>query len=670
MSVNSFDETVEQEERHHRETTNLRLFKGAKAKLVTVVASLLSIYVLLFVTRIFDAIGVFIPQVAHRSLFLAFLLTLCFLLLPIRKGEPRNKLPWYDILFIVLSLVPTLYNFFTWRGNADRYAFHDFYTFEIIFAFITIFVVLEATRRAIGLAMPLVALIFLLHMFFGTHLTGVFHVHEVIMTDVASAFVFHDTGIYGIALGVAASIIIMFILFSQFMFATGAGDFFINLALSLFGHVRGGPAKVAVVASGFMGMMSGATTANIAATGVFTIPMMKRIGYKPEFAGAVETVASNGGQIMPPIMGLVAFVMAEWLGMRYWQIALISFIPAFLYFTAVFIMVDSEAAKLGLRGMSRSECPPLLKTLREGWIFLLPLFGLIIFLGVLLYSPETSILYSLGMLLLLSVFKWMLRTYRKGSITFQGAAQPAGRIAVTGLKGGATGMLMPGIACACAGIIIGALSITQIGIVLSDAAVALAGDNQLILLALAALACLILGMGMGSLPAYIMVVIIVAPALLKFGVPPLPTHLFVFWFAIVSFITPPVAVGAYVAAGIAGAEPMKTGLRAIRLGFCTYTLPFMFVYNPALLLQGSAVEIALAAVTSLVGIALLAWGIGGYLLRKENLLQQIMLLAAGLFFITMNPNLVIGGLILGGIVVVWQFRAMRQENARQEQFSQ
>ena len=634
---------------------------------MTVVAVLMSIYAILFVGRVIDNLGIFIPQLAHRSLILAFLLTLCFLTLPIRGGKSKNSLPWYDILIILLAIAGPLYNFFTWKGNADRYAYQDLYLFEIVLAFITILAVLEATRRALGLAMPLVALLFLLHMFFGRYIPGVFHVHEVTIVDVATAFIYYDAGIYGVALGVAATIIIMFIIFSQFMFATGAGDFMIKLALSLFGHVRGGPAKVAVVASGFMGMMSGATTANIASTGVFTIPMMKRTGYTPEFAGAVETVASNGGQVMPPIMGLVAFVMAQWLGINYWSIVLVSFIPAFLYFIAVFIMVDSEAAKVGLRGMPRSECPPLLKTLKEGWIFLIPLFLLIFLLGVLMYSPETSILYALGALLLLSVIKWVPGAYKKEDTTVQGAAKSAWKVGVAGLSGGATGMIRPGIACACAGLIIGALSVTQIGIVLSDAAVALAGDNQLILLALAAFACFILGMGMSSLPAYILVVIVVAPALLSFGVSPLASHLFIFWFAIVSFITPPVAIGAYVAAGIAGGSPMKTGLRAVRLGFCTYILPFMFVYKPALLLQGSVGEIILAVITSLVGVALISWGIGGYFLRRENLPQQLLFMAAGIMFATMEPKMVIVALVLGAIVIGWQVGTLLRERADSRQ---
>ncbi|MFC1907624.1 TRAP transporter permease [Chloroflexota bacterium] len=643
--------------------TSFGLSDTARKKTATVVAVTLSIYSVMYVSHIFDAMGIFIPQLAHRSLFLAFLLTLCFLFLPIRSGKPKNGLPWFDILIILIAIAGPIYNFFTWKGNAERYAYQDLYIFEIVFAITTILAVLEATRRSLGPAMPLIAILFLLHMFFGHYIPGVFHVHEVTIVDVANAFVYHDAGVYGVALGVAATVIVMFIIFSQFMFATGAGDFMIKMALSLFGHVRGGPAKVAVVASGFMGMLSGATTANIASTGVFTIPLMKKTGYTPEFAGAVETVASNGGQIMPPIMGLVAFVMAQWLGVKYWSIALVSFIPAFLYFIAVFIMVDSEAAKVGLRGMPRSECPPIIQTLKDGWIFLIPLFVLVFLLGALQYTPESSVLYALVALIVLSALKWAAGVPGKVTVNLQSSSQTAVRTGVEGLRGGGEGMILPGIACACAGIIIGALSITQIGIVLSDAAIALAGDNQLILLALAAFACFILGMGMSSLPAYILVVIVVAPALLKFGVPPLSSHLFIFWFAIVSFITPPVAIGAYVAAGIAGGSPMKTGLRAARLGFCTYTLPFMIVYNPALILQGSLGDIILAVVISLIGVALISWGIGGYFLTRENLPQQLLLLAAGFLFITMQTQTVIIGIILGTIVTTWQIRTLLQERA-------
>lgn len=622
----------------------------------------MSVYDILFVLRFFDNIGHSVPQMAHCSLNVAFILTLGFLLLPRRKGEPKDRVPWYDILFIIIGVAGPLYNFFFWLGNAERYAFEQYTPLEVAFVFGTILVLLEAGRRALGLAVPLVQIVFLAHMWFGSHISGPFHVHPVRVTDIVN-FAYHDGGLYGSVMAIASTIIVMFMIFSQFMFATGAGDFFIKFALSLVGPVRGGPAKVAIIGSALLGTITGATMANVAATGVFTIPMMKRVGYKPEFAGAVESVASNGGQIMPPIMGLVAFVMAGWLGIPYWSICVRSFVPALLYFSSVFLMVDAEAGRMGLRGMPRSECPPLLKTINEGWLFFLPLSLLIFLLAVLQYSPQTSITYALGVLLLLSVTKWAFGAYKKGGATVQGAAQSARKVGVTALRGGATGMLIPGIACAGAGLIIGTLQATQIGIVLSDAAITVAGGNQLLLLALAALACFILGMGMSSLPVYIMVVVVVAPALLKFGVPPLLSHLFVFWWALTSFITPPVCGACFMAGAIAGANPLKVGVIATRLGVCTFTLPFMFVYRPALLLQGSTGEIIFAVIAALVGVLFLSWGLAGYALRSTNVSQRLLFLAAGIAFITLELKMVVVGVILGALALGWQIRTLRLERA-------
>ncbi|MFH0914280.1 MAG: TRAP transporter large permease subunit [Chloroflexota bacterium] len=306
-------EGVREEERTGQ-TSQMRRLRGYPGVVATVVAVAMSVAALLYITHFLERIGSFIPQMSYLSLMLAFILTLAFLLLPARSGLAKDKLPWYDVLIILIGIAGPMYNLFTWGVNSERYIYGNFYPFEIAFTFTTILAVLEATLRALGLAMPLVALAFLLHMFFGSALSGPFRTPPVRLSQIAHMMIYVDMGIYGVALQTAATVIIAFIIFSQFMFATGVGDFFIKFALALVGHVRGGPAKVAVIASSLLGTITGATTANIAGTGVFTIPMMKRIGYKPEFAGAVETVASNGGQIMPPIMGLMAFVMAEWLG--------------------------------------------------------------------------------------------------------------------------------------------------------------------------------------------------------------------------------------------------------------------------------------------------------------------------------------------------------------------
>ena len=645
--------------------SNTNLHIGWKVKITTAVAVLMSLYHIIFVSHGFDALDIYIMSVPHRSLSLAFLLALTFLVLPGRKAD-KGKVRWYDILLIVVGIAGPLYNFFTWDVNINqRYAFGKLNTYDLALGITTVITVLEATRRAIGIGFPIVVIAFLGYMILGSNFSGVLRVQSVTLTEVINFLVYQDSGIYGVAYGVAATVIIMFIIFSQFLFVTGAGDFFINIALSLMGHVRGGPAKVAILSSALMGTVSGSTTANIASTGTFTIPMMKRIGYAPEFAGAVETVASNGGQIMPPVMGLVAYVMAEWLGMPYWSICVAAIIPALLYYIAVFVMVDAEAAKLHLHGLPRAECPRLSKVLPQGWVFILPLALLIYLLGVMGYSPQFAALYALATLLIIGIIKWVLGASKRGGTNARAAVRSAYSTTVSGLSGGATSLIQAGMGCACAGILIGAMAVTQLGLKMADTAVAISAGNQMILLILAGFTCFILGMGMGSLAIYIMVVIVVAPALLQIGVPSLASHMFVFWFALTCFLTPPVAVGAFVAAGIANASPMKTAWRATMLGFCTFTLPFMFVYKPALLLIGASPgDIAVAVIMALIGIVLLSWGLSGYALMVTNLLQRSLLLLSGLLFIIMDWRLGLVGIAIGSVVLVWQIRSILRQRAQ------
>jgi TRAP transporter 4TM/12TM fusion protein len=319
---------------------------------------------------------------------------------------------------------------------------------------------------------------------------------------------------------------------------------------------------------------------------------------------------------MPPVMASAAFVMAEWLGISYWAVCLAAFIPACLYYLALFWQVDIEAAKNGLKGVPRSQCPSFWKALREGWVALVPLVALIVFLGVMRFSPGISGLYAILSLIIVSQFR---KKTRLGLTQFR-----------TALRGSGANMPPAGIACASAGLVIGALTVSQLGIRLSDGIVTLSGGNMFLLLVLAALVCLILGMGMPSLPAYMMVVLFVAPALLRsFNVLPLATHLFVFYFACISFITPPVAIGAYVAAGLAGSDPFRTALIATRLGIVAYIVPFVFIYNPALLMRGPLPEIVLGIVTAVAGVTCLAWGLGGYQKDKLNWGQRALYAIGG-----------------------------------------
>lgn len=630
-----------------------RNFKGFKGKVVTVVCVAMSVYCLLFSLRIFDNMGFFIPLISHVAVFLAFLLTIGFLLLPATEREKKGILPWYDVIFIFLTTASLIYLFFTYGANAERYTFMEFTDIEVFMGAMTVLGVLEITRRSLGLAMPLVAVAFASMMFLGNKLQGAFKIRPISMDEAVGNLIYHNVGILGVALETAATIIVMFVIFSSLLFIIGGGDFFIKLATCLVGSYRGGHAKIAVLSSAFMGMMSGSTTANVASTGILTIPMMKKSGFTPEYAGAVEAVASNGGQIMPPIMGLVAFVMADWLGMSYWDLVVCAIIPALFYFAAVLIMVDCESRRLNIKGVPREELPKVWDTLKEGWYYIFPIVGLVYFLGFLRYSAESAVIHAIGLLLAVYFIKQFNEIYQKkktvGEFTDEFKV-----ILTTTLKSSAVGMLKPGIACACAGIIIGSLSVAQTGLIIADSLISIAGSSQLLLLLVAAFACFIFGMGMSSLPAYMIVAIFVVPALSKFGVPDLASHFFIFWFAITSFITPPVALAAFVAAGISGGKPFETGLYSTKIGFCTFTLPFLFVYNPALLLMGSTPEIISAIVTGVIGITFLSFGISGYAVRKSNYAERLILVACGIVLAGYNDWWTLLPVAVGVAVLVFQ----------------
>lgn len=632
-----------------------RKFTGTKKKTISAICMAMSLYCVLFSLRVFDNMGFFIPLISHVAIFLAFILIIGFLLLPARKNEKKGYLPWYDILFIFLTTPALFYMFFTYGYNAERYTFMEFTEIEIIMGAMSIIGVLEITRRALGLAMPMVALFFTGLMFFGNQFKGAFKIRPISIEEAVANLIYHNVGILGVAMETAASIIVMFVIFSSLLFILGGGEFFIKLATGMVGRFRGGQAKIAVLASAFMGMMSGSTTANVASTGVLTIPMMKKAGFTPEYAGAVEAVSSNGGQIMPPIMGLVAFVMADWLGISYWHLATCAIIPALFYFAAVLIMVDCESRRLNIKGVAPDQLPSVPATLKEGWYYILPIFALVYFLGVLRYSAEASVIYAIGSLLLVYFIKELSDIYQKRK-TSSAFLKEFRVILARALESSAIGMLKPGIACACAGIIIGALSVTQIGLVIADSLVSIAGSSQILLLLMAAFACFIFGMGMSSLPAYMIVAIFVVPALSKFGIPNLASHFFIFWFAITSFITPPVALGSFVAAGIAGGKPFETGLYSTKIGFCSFTLPFLFVYNPALLLMGTPLETVSAIVTGIIGVTFISFGLSGYAMTKSSYIERAVFIVCGMFLSFFNDWYTIIPIVLGAALMFWQKR--------------
>jgi TRAP transporter 4TM/12TM fusion protein len=434
---------------------------------------------------------------------------------------------------------------------------------------------------------------------------------------------------------------------------TGTGQLFMDFAMSLAGHSVGGPAKVSCITSGMFGTVSGSAVANVMTTGTFTIPLMKRIGYRPAFAGAVEAVASTGGQIMPPIMGAAAFIMAEFLGISYLKVAMYALLPALLYYFAVFMSVHFEAKRTGMRGLPRAELPRLGKVLKERGHLFLPLA---IIIGVLMagYSAPFAALCGIASTIPAALLRSTTRGYvRLGNI-------------VEALEAGARNTVTVALACACAGIVIGVIFLTGLGLEFTSLVLAAAANHMIVALLLTMVAGIILGMGMPTAPAYIMQTALLVPALVKLGVLVEAAHMFVFYFAILSAITPPVALAVYAANGISRAQLWDSSLAAMRLGLTGYIIPFMFVFGPPLLLIGSPSEIALAAVTATVGVVCLAAGLFGYLVRPTTGWQRVLLLAAAIVLI--KPGIMtdlIGAGLAGTVLAVQLISARRREGARE-----
>jgi TRAP transporter 4TM/12TM fusion protein len=623
-----------------------RQYQGVKARIVSVIAITMVLYNVFYFSHALEKMGIYILAASHAAANVGFILVLVFLLTPIKKGMPRDKIPWYDSLFAFLSALGTGYFFFMGRGMIMHDALPDIFMMDLLMGSLTVVLLLEASRRVIGVAMPMIAIFFILETTFSNYIPGLFQGRGFSWASIVKQLYIWDSGIFGIPMYVASTIVIAFIIFSNFLQHSGAGKFIIDVAFSLFGRFKGGPAKVAIFASALFGTISGSTSANVAGTGVFTIPLMKQVGYKPHFAGAVEAVASNGGQIMPPVMGAVAFIMCEFLQISYISVCIAALIPAILYFLALLIMVHLEALKEGLRGLPREMLPSFKKTMWSGWFYLIPIVVLIFFLAFLQYSPEFAVLYALGSLFLVGIFK-------KGSILRLHKIMEC-------LQSSGLAMLEVGTACATAGIIIGCIGLSGLGQKLSTGLVSFSGGNLPVLLVVTAIAAFILGMGMTSIPIYIMLVILVAPALIQMGVVPLAAHLFVFYWGLVSFITPPVCIAAFVAAAIAGSKPFQTGWQATKLGIASFIIPFFFVYSPVLLLKGPPWEIMQAVTTSILGIVALSASVAGYGLRHLNFWERLLLFGAAMLLIYVGWKTDLLGFVLMGIVALNQIIGRRR----------
>jgi len=587
----------------------------------------------------------------QRSIHLTFALVLTFLVQPFLRRRGGKKLPWWDLILVGLGILVGGYLLAEYHELTFRIGTP--HTMDIALGVICVLLVLEATRRLIGWPLPVIAAVFLLYAYFGQYAPGFLAHRGYDFHRIVSHMYLTTEGIFGLPLGVSATFVILFIVMGAFLQESGAGQFFFDFAYALLGRTRGGPAKMSVVSSGLFGTISGSAVANVVVDGWLTIPMMKRIGYRAHVAAAVEATASTGGQLMPPVMGAAAFIIAEILGIGYIQVCIAATIPAILYYTTLLCMVDLEAAKMGLRGLPASELPNFRKVFLEGWHLLVPLFVLIFFLVVLDWSPMKSALWAIILTPIISFLRIFSRMDFK-KIT-------------RALEQGALGVLEVALACACAGIVVGIFSLTGLGMKLSTMLIDIAGGSLLLLLFLTMIASLILGMGMPTTASYIVLAVLVAPALIKMGVVPLAAHLFVFYFGIISAITPPVALAAYAAAGIGNTDPFKTGWYATKLGLAGFVIPYMFVYGPALMIEGKLAEIILASITGLIGSAALAAGIQGWILERLSLWQRGLFCVAALCLI--KPGWITDAIGAGLLVLLLGFHLFQHREAHRRQMA-
>lgn len=610
---------------------------GSLARATAVVLTVLA--VLLGVFQVYTSAYVVIDTFLQRVTHLMFILLIVFLTAPFGE-HPRFRSPLFlalDALLAAASATVSLYIILNYEAIVFRMGSPT--DMDIWMGTVAILLVLEATRRVVGNTMAIVVIAFLLYAYYGPYIPGVFAHRGFSYTRIVYHLYLFQEGIYGLPLGVAATFVFMFILFGALLEKTGAGQFFIDLAYAATGRSRGGPAKAAVVGSAMMGSISGSAIANVVTTGAFTIPMMKRVGYAAREAAGIEAAASTGGQILPPIMGAGAFIMAELLGIPYGQIVKIAIVPALMYFIGVFFFVDIIARRKGIEGLRPEEIPDLKKTLREGFQFLLPLLLLLVLL-FRYYSPLQAGLYSMITLLIVSLIRAHTRISWRGIIEmFEDAARST---------------LTVSVACAAAGIIVGIVGLTGLGLRFSSIMLSLAGDNLFLALIMVGLASLVLGMGLPVTASYIVLIVLAGPALEQLGLTLLTAHMIVFWFSQDSNVTPPVPLASFAAAGIAGCPPMQAALSGWKYAMGLYLAPLMMAYTP--IITGTTTQIIASGVAGTIALLSFAAAIEGFLIRRTTWWERVILAAAAVGLVTVKPIPVLIGVVLLIITVLSQTR--------------
>ena len=620
-------------------------------------SALMTFIALLWNIDLFQDLGFALVNEQYYAFVMALALAVVFLSVRLNRSED-GRVPWYDIVLALISIVTLFYvaaNFLWLRdegglgGNTDL---------GIAIGAVLMVLILDGLRRSAGYIMLIVAGIFVLYAPFGHLVPGPLVGAEVSLAKLAINMGFNTNALFGIPLQVGTTIVIMFILFGQVLMQAGGGAFFTDIAMATVGRRRGGAAKISVVASGLFGTISGTAVSNVVTTGIITIPLMQRSGYRATHAGAIEAIASTGGQFMPPIMGAAAFLMAETLEIPYGDIVIAAIVPSLLYYFAVFIQVDLIAAKEDITFVD-DNMPRPVDVLKDGWHFILPFAVLIYTLFELNLPPERAAIYSTATLVI-AFFKGYRGEKLKLTDLFEIFAS-TGRVVIELLMITAT-----------AGFVIGILNLTGLGFALTFSLIGIAGESQIILLLIAAVVCIVLGMGMPTLAIYVLLSALIAPALVESGMEAIPAHLFILYFGMMSMITPPIALAAFAASTLTKADPMATGFAAMKFGWTAYFVPFLFVYSPTLILLGDPGDIVINVTTAIIGTYYASLGVVGYLVRPMNPLFRLLMIATGLaamlpYEIFAEAGLLnAAGVAIGALVIAFEVVLGRRARAGAE----
>ncbi len=587
-------------------------------------------------------------NIKHHAIHVGLILVLGFALYPAFKKSSRKYIPWYDWILIALSAIMPVYVFIRYPTFISTGFQGE--TIDIILGTILIILVLECSRRLSGWALPILSIVFLIYAIYGRSFPGIFKHRGYTWHRVVTYLTTDIYGIYGTSIKVAATYIVLFIIFGEVMNKCGMGQFFNDIANAIAGHTKGGPAKVAVLASGFLGSINGSAVANVVTTGTFTIPLMKKTGYTKEFAGSVEATASVGGQLLPPIMGAAAFVMAETLGVKYGVIIRAAVIPALIYYLGIIIQVQMRATKDNLNGLPKDQMPKIGQVMKERGHLLIP----IAFLLYMLIFSGVTVIRGAFWTIIVTIVVAQVRPISRMSL----------RDICDAFVAGAKSTVSVAMACACVGIIVGVCGMTGFALNVAHAIISIGERSLMLTLLFTMLTCMLLGMGLPSIPSYLITATIAAPALVELGQPDIAAHMFCFYFAMFANLTPPVALASFAAAGLSGGSPMKTGWQSVRLALAGFIVPYMFVYNPQLLLENVTLISGLQVVlTACIGVVLIAAAVEGYLFGRMNVILRVIAGVGSLLLIDSRLMTDVAGIVCLAIIVLAQKFIFHKPNA-------